>query len=109
MLMQLHSAYSTAKFNDTMQDRKLKRMDKEITVPLFENGFVLLLPLVLEVRGELMPDGEEDVRWNLFLSCFGLHWEKHCKFQEPENTPVVTLIYIWHKICSAWVVSGLFY
>lgn len=60
--MQLHSAYSTAEFNDTMQDRKLKRMDKEITVPLFENGFVLLLPLVLEVRGELMPDGEEHVR-----------------------------------------------
>lgn len=46
---------------------------EEITVPLLENGFVLLLPMVLEVRGELVPDGEERVGRNFFLSCFGLH------------------------------------
>lgn len=30
-------------------------------LPLLENGFVLLLPLVLEIRGELVPDAEDSI------------------------------------------------
>lgn len=31
------------------------------TIPLLQNGFVLLLPLVLKVGGELVPDAEDSV------------------------------------------------
>lgn len=55
-------------------------------LPLLENGFVLLLPLVLEIRGELVPDAEDSIGWNLLLSCLGLHWKEHCELQEPDRT-----------------------
>ena len=44
-----------------------------VTVPLLENDFVLLLPLLLEVRGELVPDAKDSVGCNLLVSCLGLH------------------------------------
>lgn len=31
------------------------------TIPLLQNGFVLLLPVVLKVGGELVPDAEDSV------------------------------------------------
>lgn len=35
-------------------------VDVEVA-PLLENGFILFLPLILEVRGEFMPDAKESV------------------------------------------------
>ena len=79
-------------------------------VPLLENGFVLLLPLVFEVRGELMPDAEERVGWDLLLSSLGLHWEEHCELHEPDKTQsqvdTWTLFSIWSQkwatVCRLW-------
>lgn len=55
-------------------------------VPLFENNLVFFFPMVLEIRGELMPDREDCVGWNLLFSCLRFHWEKHRKVQEPNIT-----------------------
>lgn len=44
-----------------------------VTLPLLENNFVLFFPLVLEIRGELIPDGEEGAGRNLLFSGLWLH------------------------------------
>lgn len=54
-----------------------------VDVPLLQNDLVLLLPRVFKVCGELVPDGEEGVGRNLFLSALGLHREEHAELQEP--------------------------
>lgn len=38
------------------------------SIPLLENGFVLFLPEVLEVRRELVPDAEERVGGDLLFA-----------------------------------------
>ena len=54
-------------------------------LPVLEHLLVLPLPLVLEVRGELVPEGEEGSRGDLLLPRPGLHREGHAQLQEPRT------------------------
>ena len=52
--------------------------------PLRQHGLVLLLPLLFEIGGELVPHGEQRVGRNLFLAGFGLHREEDCELQKSD-------------------------
>lgn len=66
------------------QFRKEKRKIKKVS-PLLQHQLILLLPLLLEIGGKLVPNGEEGVETDLFLTSLWFYWEGHGQLREAEK------------------------
>lgn len=64
---------------------KAYRVQNKTFSPLRQEKLVLPFPQLLEVAGELVPDGEECFGGDFLLSGLRLDGEKHTQLQETEN------------------------
>lgn len=64
---------------------KEKRKKKKKISPFLQHHLVLLLPLLFEIGGKLVPNWEESVETDLFLTSLWFYWEGHGQFKEAEK------------------------
>lgn len=53
--------------------------------PFLQHQLILLLPLLFEIGGKLVPNWEESVETDLFLTSLWFDWEGHGQLKEAEE------------------------
>lgn len=62
-----------------------KERGKKKISPLLQHQLILLLPLLFEIAGKLVPNWEEGAETDLFLTSLWFYWEGHGQFKEAEK------------------------